>query len=205
MHCTVRSPQADGAGRHWQPHLALTCVPALSRAQGGEERQRLLGLRAGDCLLLLLLAEDPPSAALRAAPPGAAIAAAAVGPALRAALAQAAKAPLKRLAAGAAEAAAAARRGHIQGFRCGPSGCTLGRGLQAHVRRGVTAAQGRGGLVFDSMRPIPVHRPASRMRPAGRLRWFAFCQPAAHGHRPSSALSGTRRAPPPAAPEPDQA
>ncbi len=97
----------------------------MFRFQGGEERQRLLGLRAGDCLLLLLLAEDPPSAAIRGAPPGAAIAAAAVGPALRAALAQAAKAPLKRLAAGAAEAAAAARRGHIQGFRRGPLGCTL--------------------------------------------------------------------------------
>ena len=84
--------------------------------QGGEEQHRLLGLRAGDCLLVLLLVADPPSIP---APWSASGGTATVSPHLRAALAQAAKAPLRRLAAGAAEAAATAARGHIQGFRCG--------------------------------------------------------------------------------------
>ena len=185
--------------------LAIHLCPRVFRFQGGEERQRLLGLRAGDCLLLLLLAEDPPSAAIRGAPPGAAIAAAAVGPALRAALAQAAKAPLKRLAAGAAEAAAAARRGHIQGFRRGPLGCTLA-GRCTGDRKVCGAWKGRSVCSHKACAQPSVHRPASCMTAAGLLRWSACYQiTAARGHRRLSALSGTCRACPQAVPEPDQA
>ena len=99
--------------------VKLFSSSAVCLAQGGEERYRLLGLRANDCLLLLLLCEAPASAAVlpQQATPSAPAGTAAVGPQLRATLLQAAKAPLLRLATGAAEAAAAAGRGHVQGFR----------------------------------------------------------------------------------------
>ncbi|KAK9828403.1 hypothetical protein WJX81_004639 [Elliptochloris bilobata] len=102
--------------------------------QGSEEHHRLLGLRAGDCLLVLLLSAE---SALGAAPPGTA----AVGAQLCGALAQAARAPLRRLAAGAAEAAAAAARGHVQGFRYAYSDASLGTGRASPATKVATLSR----------------------------------------------------------------